>query len=91
MDKAMKGEMEMDNERQLKGIIEGRTGAKKWNKNYYENQTELLEFLKDIAETNKDTDLNTGIPQIELLEYLRDEFQFIYDEINDFLNRRNIK
>ena len=51
---------------------------------FYENPIDLLEFLRDVAKVNKDADFNDD-------EVWQDEFKFIYDEINHFLNRRNIK
>ena len=73
MDKAMKGEIEMDNERQEKGIIA-----------FYDNPIDLLRFLRDVSKFNKDADFNDD-------KVWQNEFKFVYDEINDFLNRRRTK
>ena len=54
---------------------------------FYENPIDLLEFLRDVAKVNKNMNFGEDVDEI----VWKEEFEFIYDEINHFLNRRNIK
>ena len=50
----------------------------------YDNSTDLLNFIKDVARTNSRADYNDD-------KVWREEFKFIVEEIDGFLNQRKIK